>query len=342
MVDDPRLGVRRAALRAALREDDPLTASRAGSRLRLRSASLPVAEIAAARAARARFGRVVREARWRRRLSGPASIAYVGRPLRRVPRRAHLQRVASLIAALAAIALLAVLLIPPPADDPGAAAARAEVVLAPVVAAPVIGGRGRTTLAVVTLTEPSPTPQPTSTPEPAATPQPSAEPEPTAAPEPSSVATIATPDPAAGDPDGATGPNGGGTPGGLGSEPGGAVGVEPGPTGEPVRTATPTRAPAFTPPPLALGHSRLVFRTTDHATGAPLADVCIVLDGHICEPSRPHTSTLGLWWMDLAPDALVRSWEFTFELAGYHPVQAIVAFRQHAERTIDVRLRRTQ
>lgn len=298
MTTDARLGVRRASLRSALRSGDELAASRAGSRLRLGTAALTREELAAARAARGRLGRAIREARWRKRLAGPAVVAHVSRA-EALPRRWPAQAVANVVAGIATIALLVAVLIPRESEAPAlVGAAPPEPLPAQVVDAR-IGGRGRTTTAVSLVAEPTPEP----------TPAPTASPEPTAAP--SAPPPVARSQPRASAPAAAPGATGG-APGGVpGGSPGGVPGGQPGGTG----TAAPLptlRAPLFaTPKPTGWG--RIMFTVTNGITGAPLSDVCVLIATASCETNQRYTNAFGQWWLDLPPEAAT-FWRISFAL----------------------------
>lgn len=318
---DPRAGRRRASLRVALRDGDPLAASRAGSRLRIRGLELTVGELAEARAARGRLGRAIREARWRRRLAEPAAtVRSIGRT-KRAQARWRLNWVSNVLAGLATIALLVAIFLPRPAPPSDVAPAAAPELVPVEIVQARLGGRGRTT-AAITLTAAEPTPAPI--PEPTAVPQ---TPAPTVAPAAPTRVPGGVPS---------------GLPGGVpGASPGGVPGGEPGGTGAATPVPTPNRAPLFSTP-APIGYDRITFRVLDAVTLEPLQDVCIVLGTGDCSLSRPHTNALGLWWMDIPRDAAATFWDVRFFLDGYTSAYTRLTHRPGTSRTIEVRLFRVR
>jgi len=260
-----------------------------------------VAELAEARAARARLGRALREARRRKWLGGPAIVQRVPRIETPLPRSWPVQSISNVVVALATIGALAVLILVPQIRPPEAAAPAAapELVAARVqVVESRLGGRGRTTAAVAFVAEPSPTPAPTASP----VPSPSAEP--TVAPRRSSAPVpVATP---GGQPSGAPGGVPGGTPGGV---PGG----QPGGTGAatPIPVLRAPLSPFVTPPPAGFG--RVTLLVVNGVNGEPLQDVCIVLGTGRCGPSSFYTNAEGIWFQDLPKEAATL-WEIRFVL----------------------------
>jgi hypothetical protein len=102
----------------------------------------------------------------------------------------------------------------------------------------------------------------------------------------------------------------------------------PGGTGSGLPTPSPSvNVLPLTPPPLAAGSDRFLFRLVDSRTGAPLANVCVDYATLTCTPDRPHTNALGYFWLDLTPPAAT-NWTFRFTLSGYRTVSLNRTYRQ--------------
>lgn len=291
----------RAALRAALKRGDALTAARAWEKLRVVAESVSARERAAAREARQAVGRAIRDARYRRMQSGVDAFST---PATATLAQSAPSRVKPLALALAALAIAAVVIVflalRPDEDYAPAAAAPAEVAQPTVVPTANTGGRGRT--------RETPAPVALVTPVPADTP----------APTPTASGPAGTPGAtqAAGAQPG--GVAGGVTGGVVGGTPGGVVGGVPGGTGTktlPPATPTPYVLPR-TPPQLPPGTDRFLFRLIDSATGLPLAGVCVNYGFPVCGPQDPHTNVDGLYWLDLNP-GMATAWNFRFFLDNY-------------------------
>ena len=297
----------RAALRAALRRGDTLTAARAWEKLRVAARSLSVRERVAGQDARKAVGRAIRDARYRRLQSAMDALSKpAAAPAAEAAARSRLRPLLVAIAVLGIAAILIGLqtLRPVEEDYAPAAAAPAEVVMPTVVPTPNNGGRGRT--------QETPLPVVVVTPAPVVTPVPTAEP--TASAAATGKAPGATQ--AAGAQPG--GQAGGVTGGVAGGTVGGTVGGVVGGTGTktlPPATPTPYVLPR-NPPQLPPGADRFLFRVIDQATGLPLAGVCVNYGFPVCGPQDPHTNDTGLYWLDLNP-GMATSWNFRFALDGY-------------------------
>ncbi|MDE3113838.1 MAG: hypothetical protein KGK34_12930 [Chloroflexota bacterium] len=292
---DDRLALRRASLTVALRDGDVHRVARAWSRLRVRGASLDAHGFAAGRTARGEMGhalRLARERRSRAEIGAPeqitaASVAHPAAP----PRWWRLAGIAVACAGLA-LALLPLL--------PAVAPAHRYVLSAPLpiasaLVASRVGGRGRTeaTLAPILTTTFAPRSS-----------------APAAAAAPAAVASSAAPSAAQPTPALPASPKPSPTPVPVASVPVAA------PTQLPPPAATPRAG--VTPGPVPPGYSRLIVLVVDATTIEPVAGACIVIGAPDCSPSRPHTNSAGLWWIEFPTGQMAGTqWPVQIVKGGY-------------------------
>jgi hypothetical protein len=175
-----------------------------------------------------------------------------------------------------------------------------------------IGGRGRLSgelPPVAASPEPeetaAPTAEPEETEEPDDTPRPRRSRRPSASPRP-------------GDP--------GGTEGGTGSVPGaGGTG-----SGE---NLLPDK-----PPALLAGWDRITFRVVDSRTRRTMSGVCVVIGTADCEPTRPHTNTKGLWWLDLPRGERDQPYDLMFFEDGYLTFELKYVYEPGRNVTVEIRM----
>lgn len=103
-------------------------------------------------------------------------------------------------------------------------------------------------------------------------------------------------------------------------------------------TGTDSQGTGFVLPALPNGWDRFLFRVVD-PDGKPLANVCVIYGTTDCGPTRPHTNTSGLWWIDFPRgDALSRTWDFGFSLTGFDTQRVFVDYVPGAVNVKEIRL----
>lgn len=256
-----------------------------------------------ARHARADLGRAIRAARLRRSipastpLDAPGSVA-----LAHVPRGRDRRAIAALVAVAAV--LLAFALVPRRAGPPLAlSAASLPTATASVDALDLTGERGRSE--GLSVTSPGPLAA-RSTPTPTALGRTSSITSASASPTRAPLPTPTTAPPPRPSPPSAASP-------------------APAVVASPPSSPTATVSPPATPPPVAPGYSRLIVLVVDAATQRPVANACIVIGAPDCGPTRPHTNSLGLWWIDF-PTGLMSGaqWQVAIVKDGYGTLNAVV------------------
>ncbi|MBU6424096.1 MAG: hypothetical protein KGQ88_08690, partial [Chloroflexi bacterium] len=89
--------------------------------------------------------------------------------------------------------------------------------------------------------------------------------------------------------------------------------------------AAATPSPGVTPGPVAPGYSRLIVLVVDETTLEPVAGACIVIGAPDCSPSRPHTNSAGLWWVDFPTGQMAGTqWPVQVSKDGYATLAAVV------------------
>jgi hypothetical protein len=103
-------------------------------------------------------------------------------------------------------------------------------------------------------------------------------------------------------------------------------------------TGTDTQGTGFVLPALPNDWDRFLFRVVDE-NGKPLANVCVIYGTSDCGPTRPHTNSSGLWWIDFPrSDSLSRTWDFGFAMSGFEGQRVLVEYKPGATNVKEIRL----
>jgi len=105
-----------------------------------------------------------------------------------------------------------------------------------------------------------------------------------------------------------------------------------GPSGSATHTPIPTRADGMT---------RFSGKIVDGKSGAPVADVCVIIGPPVdCAENMPHSGEDGSWFADLPVAGGGLSWTFNFVKSGYETNVVKVVSEGPGEKRIDVTLQR--
>lgn len=266
-----------------------------------------------AKEARLALGRAIRAARYRKLHPQPPAELRLW-PSLPLPKPRPIGRLATLVALVAAAVAL-VLFIPmaPESGSPPPLLEEENAAQPPssTAALSLIGGRGRLSgelPPVAASPEPEQTAAPTASAEPEETEDPDDTPRPRRTRRPSSTGVP------------------GGTEGGTGTVPGaGGTG-----SGE---NLLPDR-----PPALLSGWDRITFRVVDSRSRRTMTGVCVVIGTADCEPTRPHTNTRGLWWLDLPRGERPQPYDLKFFEDGYLTAVLHYTYEPGRSPTVEVRM----